>query len=220
MLRRRSRRNVDAVIMGAMCACSRRWDRTMGMLMLRSLLVWVALTFAWNTPARAGDLSPLLEMGVHLNVLSFDAGLKERVTGDTLTIAIVHATDHSAKIAAENFANAIAELVQKKNMTVHRKKLRVVLVPSGSDIASRLAGVNAVYVANGVPMDHVAAVASIGVRAKLPTLCSARENLAHGLAVAVIAKNNRPAIVVHLANAKQSGMLIDSKFMRLVEIVK
>lgn len=184
------------------------------------LLVWVATTLAWITPARASDLSPLLEMGIHLNVLSFDAGLKERVTGETLTIAIVHATDHSAKIRAENLANAIVELTEKKNITVHRKKVRVVLVPTAGDMSSRLAGVNAIYVANGVPMDQVAAIAAIGVRGKLPTLCSSRENLEHGLAVAVVPKDKRPTIVVHLANAKQSGMLIDSKFMRLVEVVK
>jgi hypothetical protein len=182
--------------------------------------VWVAVTLAWATPSRAGELSPILEMGVHLNVLSFDTGLKERATGDTLTLAIVHATDHSAKIAAENLANAVVELTGKKNITVHRKRVRVVLVPSSTDMPSRLAGVNAIYVANGVPMDHVASIAAVGARGKLPTLCSSRENLEHGIAVAVVPKDKRPAIVVHLANAKASGMLIDSKFMRLVQVVK
>lgn len=205
--------------MGAMCADSGRWGRAIG-LVLRPFVAWLAVTLAWTTSARAGELSPLLEMGVQLNVLSFDAGLKERVTGDTLTIAIVHATDHAARITADKLANAVAELSEKKNITVHRKRVRVVLVPGASDMASRLAGVNAIYVANGVPMDQVAAIAAVGVRGNLPTLCSTRDNLQHGIAVAVVSKDNRPAIVVHVANAKRSGMLIDSKFMRLVEVVK
>ncbi len=187
---------------------------------MRSLVVWIALTFAAISPARAGELSPLLEMGVHLNVLSFDTALKERVTGDTLTLAIVHATDHSATVAAENLANAVIELTDKKNITVHRKRVRVLLVPSASDMRSRLVGANAVYVANGVPMDHVASIAAIAARNKLPTLCSSRENLEHGIAVAVVPKDKRAAIVLHLANAKQAGMVIDSKFMRLIEVVK
>src|SRR5690349_17966215 len=108
-----------------MRADSGRWIPAMSSYVVRSLLAWVALAWTCTAPARAGDLAPLVEMGVHLNVLSFDTALKERLTGDTLTLAIVHASDHSATVAAENLANAIVELTEKKNITVHRKMVRV-----------------------------------------------------------------------------------------------
>jgi len=36
----------------------------------------------------------------------------------------------------------------------------------------------------------------------------------------VVAKENKPSIVVHLANAQHSGMLLDSKLLRLAEVIK
>jgi hypothetical protein len=66
----------------------------------------------------------------------------------------------------------------------------------------------------------VSTVSKIAFASKMPTLCGNRSFLSNGLAVAVVAKENKPSIVVHAANAAHSGMVLDSKLLRLAEVVK
>jgi hypothetical protein len=187
--------------------------------MRSSLLVLIALSVASPASVHADEVAPLLEVGVQLNVLSFDAGLKERLTGDTLVIGIVHAADAASKSRAEVIAAAVSALDRKNNVTVHRRKVRAELVPY-ADVDKGLASAGAVYVVNGLGEDQITAVATIAGKRKLPTLCASRPYLASGLAVAVVRKENKPQIVVNLKHAVKSGMRIDSKFLRIVEIVK
>lgn len=183
------------------------------------VLCWLALSFMLPTTARADDVAPLLEVGIQLNVLSFDAGLKERMIGDTLVIGIVYGVEPEAKARAEVIAAAVSALGRKNNITVHRRRVRTELVPY-EDAEKALASAGAVYVVKGLTEDEVGVVAAIAAKRKLPTMCASRPYLAQGLAVAVVRKDNKPQIVMHYKNATRAGMRIDSKFLRIIEVIK
>jgi hypothetical protein len=114
----------------------------------------------------------------------------------------------------------VSVLSDKNGVTVHGKKVRAVAVPIGADLGDRLSGVSALYVIDDVPLDDVAAIARVAFARKMPLLSGDRSYLASGAAVAVVEKDNRPGIVVHASNAVQCGMVLDSKLLRLAEVVK
>lgn len=185
--------------------------------MLRVAITCIVVVLAMARPARAG-LPPDLEIAIHLKILSFDAGLKDRVKGDALVIAVLHPPDRKAD--ATDFVAAITSADRHK-VTVHGKRLRAVAVPITAELGAQLAGINAVYVTASATGEQAALVARVAQTGKLPSLCGSRAFLAaNGLAVAVVAKANKPSIVVHAGNAGRAGMILDSKLLRLAEVVK
>ena len=179
------------------------------------IAIALAVMLCVGRPAQAGDLPADLEVAIHLKILSFDDGLKS-VTGNTIVIAVLYPAKDNAGVG--EYVAAITDLSQK--VQVHGKKVRAVALPISSDLSNQLSGVHVLYVMGTATSDQVSAVAKVGVASKLPTLCGNRSFLSNGLAVAVVAKENKPSIVVHLANAQHSGMLLDSKLLRLAEVIK
>jgi len=186
--------------------------------MRRIAFIWFLLLVGFPlTAARADSIPPELEMAIHLKILSFDSGLKERATASTISIAILHPADR--KGAASDVVTAVAGL-SEKGVTVHGKKVRAVAIPISADLADRLSGISVLYIIDDVGSDTVSAIARIAVSRKLPLLSGDRSYLASGGAVAVVEKNNKPGIVVHAGNAKECGMVLDSKLLRLAEVIK
>jgi hypothetical protein len=168
--------------------------------------------------ARADTIPADLEMAIHLKILSFDAGLKERATGSVIVIGIVHPPDRRSR--ASDLVNATAVLTDKNGVTVHGKKVRAYAIPYGPDLADRISGVSVLYAVEDLSSDQVSSMAGLAFARKMPLLTGARGFLSNGAAVAVISKDNKPSIVVHAGNAKSCGMVLDSKLLRLAEVVK
>jgi hypothetical protein len=184
-----------------------------------SLLVAAVVVFA-PARAQAQGVPPEIEAAIHLKVLSFDSALKSKVANGGLVLGVFHSGDKDSLAAATAIAKAFTVLVDKKKMTVHGKPVRVVTIPLGTDLDERLATVGAAYVAINVAAEQLAAIAKIAGTRKVPTLSASRAYLAGGLAIAVVVKDGKPAIVVHAGNAKRSGMTLDSKLLRLAEVIK
>ena len=169
-------------------------------------------------PARADEIPPELEMAIQLKILSFDSALKDRASGDTIALAVLYTPDHRSD--ANHYVNVVSTLAEKNNLTVHGKKVRALAVQITADLADRLAGIAALYVVGAIDASVVSGISRIAFARKLPTLSSDRSYLSSGIAVAVVEKNGKPGIVVHAGNAKECGMMLDSKLLRLAEVVK
>lgn len=181
------------------------------------LLVWLLAILVPASTSHADDIAAELEVTIHLKVLSFDAALGKRLTGDALLVAVVHPPESQA---AQSVVSVFTQL-DKKKVTVHRKRLRAVAVPLTADLGSRLpSGVGAIYVTAGATADQVAAVARLAQSRSVPTLSGNRSYLPSGLAIAVVGKSGKPSIVIHASNAKRSGMSLDPKLLRLAEVIK
>lgn len=188
---------------------------------MRTIWILLVLVVALAAPRAAfAQVPPELEAAIHLKVLSFDAGLKSRLKGETLTIAVLQGVDKDSQASAAAMVAAFGTLGTKKKLTVHGKAVRVVTFAIGSDLADRVSGAHVLYVAGNVSGDLLAIVSRTAEAKKQPTLCGSRGYLSGGVAVAVVAKSDKPAIVVHAGNAKRTGMLLDAKFLRLAEVVK
>lgn len=191
------------------------------MVIVTKLVTCLLLAFALLAPrVAAAQVPPDLEAAIHLKVLSFDSRLKARLTKDTFVIAVVHGSDTASQAAAASIAKAFTTIVSEKRLRFHGKPIRAITVAFGADLAERVADAAALYVSAGSDAAQLATIARLAETRKLPTLCGSREYLASGIAIAVIAKNDKPAIVVHAANAKRAEMVLDSKLLRLAEILR
>jgi hypothetical protein len=184
------------------------------------LLLVVALVVLAPGRAHAQRVPPDIEAAIHLKVLSFDSALKAKVATAGMVIGVVYNGDKESQAAATAMATALTQLADKKKMTVHGKAVKIVTIPLGADLDQRLATVGAAYVSINLAAEQLASIAKVAEARKVPTLSSARAYLSSGVAIAVVAKEGKPAIVVHAGNAKRSGMILDSKLLRLAEVIK
>ena len=184
---------------------------------MRIAILWLLVLALWPRSANADSISADLEMAIHLKILSFDSGLRQRTSGNVIYIAVLYTP--TSKGNANDFVNAVARL-EKTGVTVHGKKVRAQAVPVTADLAERLGGYSVLYVIDEVGSGDVPAIAQIAFSRKLPLLSGERSYLASGAAIAVIEKANKPRIVVHAGNAKNCGMVLDSKLLRLAEVIK
>jgi hypothetical protein len=191
---------------------------TVTILMRRIALICLLFLGFVSGTARASSIAPELEMAIHLKILSFDNGIKERVSGNTIVIAVLYPSDQ--KGSASDYVNAVTAIASKSGGTVHGKNVRAVAVPITLDLADRLSGVHVLYVVDGLASDNISAIGRIAASRKLPLLSGNRSYLSSGAAIAVVEKSNKPSIVVHAANSKACGMVLDSKLLRLAEVVK
>lgn len=199
------------------------WNAVMRGLFARlpriGLLVVVALAVLTPGRAHAQRVPADIEAAIHLKVLSFDSALKAKVANG-MVIGVVYNGDKESAAVATAMATALTQLADKKKMTVHGKAVKVVTIPLGADLDQRIATVGAAYVSINLAAEQLAAIAKVAEARKVPTLSSSRAYLSSGVAIAVVAKDGKPAIVVHAGNAKRSGMILDSKLLRLAEVIK
>lgn len=186
--------------------------------MRRTVLILLLLVGVLAGTARAESISSELAMAIHLKILSFDSGIKERAKGNTITMAVIYPDDQ--RNLAMEYVRAVEAIGSKSGGTVHGKKVRATAIPITVDLIDRLSGSSVLYVVEGTSSESVSAIARIAVSRKLPLLSGLRSYLSNGAAVAVVEKDNKPKIVVHANNAKACGMVLDSKLLRLAEVVK
>jgi hypothetical protein len=170
-------------------------------------------------PALA-DLAADQEAAIHLKVLSFDRTLGDRA-GKSIVIGVLYqAGAESSESSAVEIVEAFESLGRKK-VRIHGKRITAIAVPIGKKTADAIAegSVDVVYLVD-VPSDKRAGAVETASGLGLPTLCGRRAYVEEGIAVAVVAKNGKPRIVVNVEAAKRDGMSLDPKLLRLAEIIK
>jgi hypothetical protein len=190
---------------------------------LLGALLGTALTLAPIAAANARELeevNPELAAQLQLKVLAYDRSLLARAEGQ-LVLAILYRTDREE---SERSRAAMQAAFQRcaRQPSLQGLHLSVVAVALGFDpkmLTKRLreVGARALYVTPG--LEDAAGDISESARAlHTPTLTGVRSLLDAGMAVAVVLKEDRPAIVIDLKVAKALGMNFDSMLLRLAEV--
>lgn len=180
----------------------------------------VAATLLTSGSVHAAEPVPAqLAAQVQVKLLSYDKALSSRITG-VLRVGIVSVDSH-AESKRDGDAMMAAYETLAKTATVQGLKLEVVRIPLGADTqaALRQAAVGVAYVSTGLGA-RLAEVISAAKALTVPTLSRTRADCVEGLAVAVVPKDNRPAIVVNLRAAKATGMELSPSLLRLSEVLR
>lgn len=188
---------------------------------LLAVLVWAAaaLSPASLRASPAPVVPAELQAAIFSRVLAFDRALKDRV-GKTVTIGILFAgSSESSKQSRTRMQRAFLD-VQRDI-----QDLPVRVASHDYHDTSRLAAwidsneIDLLYVTDGLEtgLDDIKAVA---YDKRVATLTPVRGYVEKGLAIGVVAKGNRPQLVVNLPAAKAAGMDLDPKAMQLAEVIR
>lgn len=195
---------------------------------IRSLATWLrccalCITLFASASADASELeelNPDLAAQLNLKVLSYDRNLPTRSSGK-LVLAIIYRQDREESERLRGLMQAaFQERATKSNVQGLALSVTSVLFDAKT-LTKRLQDVHAtiVYVTPGLEeMAGVINAAALAVKA--PTLSGRRTLLDSGMAIAVISKEDRPAIVINLPVAKALGMDLDTSLLRLSEVKK
>jgi hypothetical protein len=75
-----------------------------------------------------------------------------------------------------------------------------------------------IYVSAGIK-GEIPNIAKLAAKRGAPTLCGSRDQIKEGLAVGVVEKDGKPAMILNIKAMKMIGMNIDAKLLRLAEVV-
>ena len=160
-----------------------------------------------------------LQAAIFGRVLAYDRGLKSRA-GKTLTLGIVFSpNDDASKRMRQSMLRSFSDL----DLTVQGLPCR--FVSHGYVDAKHFAAwvdesdVDVLYVASGLD-SAVADIGALAAEKKLATLTPLRAYVERGLAVAVVARNDRPQLVVNMTATRAAGIDLDPKALQLSELVK
>jgi hypothetical protein len=160
-----------------------------------------------------------LQAAIFVRVLAYDRALKSRV-GKTLTLGIVfRSSDDASKRIRQSMLRSFGDL----DPSIQGLPCRLVSHAYGD--ARRLAewvdeaDVDVLYVTSGLD-GAIADIGELAAEKKLTTLTPVREYVEQGLAVAVVARNDRPQLVVNLTATRAAGIDLDPKVLQLSELVK
>lgn len=186
----------------------------------RCALCLALLVSASASASELEEINPDLAAQLNLKVLSYDRSLPARSSGK-LVLAIIYRPDREESERLRGLMQAAFQERATKS-TVQGLQLSVTSVLfDGKTLTRRLQDVHAtiIYVTPGLEeMAGVISAAALAVKA--PTLSGRRTLLDSGMAIAVISKDDRPAIVVNLPVAKALGMDLDTSLLRLSEVKK
>lgn len=155
-----------------------------------------------------------------LKILSFDRSLKTD-TKSPLIVGVVMDPDEAASAFMGNrMTAAIKRLGEEQNITVHGRRVTATPVLAYGSILPPLerGDVSALLIEPSM----AGAVPEIGALARdmnLPTLCSHRDWVEEHLAIALVPGESPPKIVINLGIAKESGMLLDPRLLKLAEVI-
>ncbi|MFO0579248.1 MAG: YfiR/HmsC family protein [Polyangia bacterium] len=165
------------------------------------------------------ELNPVLTAQLYLKILSYDRALAARSRGK-LVLGILYRPEREE---SERVRAALqAAFIERVGHTpVQGMGLTVTPIPLGDPktLLKRLqdAGVTLMYVTPGLE-DATGAITAAAQTLRAPTLTGRRSLLESGMAIAVVIKEESPAIVINLPVAKTLGMDLDTALLRLAEV--
>lgn len=165
------------------------------------------------------ELNPDLAAQLHLKILSYDRALPARAHG-RLVLGILYRPEREESERVR--AGMQAAFIERAGRTpVQGMTLSVMPIACGDPktLQRRLqdAGVTVLYVTPALE-DALGPITAAALALKVPTLAGRRGLIDAGLAVAVVTRDDKPAIAVNLPVAKELGMDLDTALLRLAEV--
>jgi hypothetical protein len=169
--------------------------------------------------AAAPAVPPELQAAIFSRVLAFDRALKDRV-GKVVTIGILYAGgNEDSRQARQRMMRAFIDVQKDIQDLPSRLTSHDYHDPAHLTAWIDANEVDILYVTDGFEssLDEIKAVA---YAKRLATLTPVRGYVERGLAVGVVAKGNRPQLVVNLPATKAAGMDLDPKALQLAEVIR
>ncbi|MHB8878392.1 MAG: YfiR family protein [Myxococcaceae bacterium] len=171
-------------------------------------------SFAVAAEATAAQQATLV-----LRILAFDRTLAARASG-VVTIAVVYkeGNPHS-ETALSQVAGALEKAA--RSSSVAGLPVRVERLAWGTNFEGELQrqGAAAVYLCPGLD-EAMGAVSRATQARRVLTFSASEDYLKAGASIALVRRETKLGVVVHLANARREGADLDSNLLRIVEVIR
>lgn len=183
----------------------------------------LAFVLAVAIPARLaladGEIGGPIEALLDLKVLNYDRKIFERSNGRLLIGVMYRKGDADSERQQKVMIAAFQDVASKqsvKNMTA-----TVVAIPYREPVQKALEEANptVLYLVTGLE-DVLPSIQAAAEGLKLPTLSNKRAAVEAGLLAAIVAKNDKPAIVINLKAARKIGVDFDANLLGLAEVIR
>jgi hypothetical protein len=175
---------------------------------------WLAscLVVALAAPALAATLPPQQQALVILRTLAYDRNLKARA-GAKVTVALL-----TGDVPCAAVKSALEE--SGRELSVSGLPVRVISVAWGDGAAATLAAEKpvAVYVCPGLDA-AVATITGYTRQNRVLSFSGSPEDVDNGVAIGVIGRGDKAAVLVNLAAARAEGAQLDSALLRVAEVI-
>jgi hypothetical protein len=183
---------------------------------LAAIVMGPRASLAQNAAARERQALLLIK------VLSYDYALASRC-GGALRVGIAYRADDQTSVAAGHEMFAALGRLAEQGFTVQRLPVRVSLLPV-RDVAdaapsARRAGINALYIARGVPAPALGALLELARAVKWPTLSGLATHVQQGVAVGAVQRDGAFRILINRDAAVQQGSRFSAQIFKVAETV-
>jgi len=152
-----------------------------------------------------------------LRILAFDRKLTSRASG-AVSVAVVYKEGNPRSEALMSQLAAALEDAGRKN-TVAGLPVKVMRVAYGAHLESDLDGAAAAYLCPGLE-DAVPTITRTTQAKRILTFSASEEYLRQGASLALVTRDTKLVIVVHLANSRGEGADLDSTLLRIAEVIR
>ncbi|MFO0579256.1 MAG: YfiR/HmsC family protein [Polyangia bacterium] len=166
------------------------------------------------------EVNPDLAAQLFLKILCYDRNLPVRSSG-RLVLAILYRPGHPE---SERIRASVQAAFQSRasKFPVQGRTVSVIAIAFDAKLLLKQlqsAGATLLYVTPGLD-DPTGAVGAAAQALQAPTLTGRRSLLDGGLALAVVAMDDKPGIVINLPVARSLGMDLDPNLLRVAEVKK
>jgi hypothetical protein len=188
---------------------------------LLGLLLALSLAVVPSEAAPAADLPIRYQAVFLLRVLAFDRRLKVR-TPDAASIVIVY---QGGDDSSESVKNALTGEIDTLAKDVHVADLPIrvtsVAYRSPNDLEATIgrAKASALYLCPGLD-SSVPIISTVTRRRSVLSFTSVESWLRQSISIGLVARGEKPAVVVNLAASKAEGAELDPALLRLSEVMR
>ncbi|SEM27890.1 protein of unknown function [Stigmatella aurantiaca] len=170
----------------------------------------------------ADDLSPSKQAALLLRVLPYDRNFPQRVTDDTLTIAVVY---RERNLKSETYALDVAMALKDLTRTVRPRNVPVRVLSIGYSSPEEFEAVigqnraAAIYLCPGLN-DVVESISETARRYKVLSFSGREADLRESASIGLLRRGTRPALVVNLRTATAEGADLEPELLALSELIR
>lgn len=185
----------------------------------KPLVVLTALLFM--TPTALAQVPAQNQALIILRILAYDRALSGRA-GTSIPVAVVAREGVAdSELVQSDVHAAIMEL--SKNASVVGRKVRVIRIPYSTpeklEAALAQEQVLAAYLAPGLEQ-QLGAITQVTRRRRVLSFSGVDSYLASGVSFGIVRRGSKSAILVNLPAAKAEGADLDSRLLRVAEVVQ
>jgi hypothetical protein len=181
----------------------------------------LAALAAGSAPARAEELSPRKQALLLLRVLVYDRNLRARAGGAVRVAIAYRAGDRRSEERRDEMVGAFEDVARE--VVVAGMPVEVVAVPyrDEADFESRLRAPSpaCLYVCAGLEL-VVKEIAAATRRHAVVSAAGSKELVEAGLAIGLVNRGQRAAVVVNLAAARGEGADLEAALLAIAEVIR